>query len=393
MKTAYFDCFGGASGDMIVGALLDAGVKLSDLRSQLARLELAEFSLRAEPVTRAGLAGTKFDVDVNAPPAGHTHGRHLADIFKLIDRAGYCQRVDDRIRKVFRRLGEAEAKVHGTTIDKIHFHEVGAVDSIVDIVGAVLALELLDVERVLCSPIPLGSGTVTCQHGVLPVPPPAVAELMRNGVIAASDGEGELCTPTGAALMTTLAESFTTLPAMAIDGIGYGAGGREDTGRINLLRVFVGSQDTDGEADTVVELAANVDTMTGELLGAVLEMALAAGALDAWATPITMKKSRPAVKLGVLCHPADVGRMEELLLTETTTIGVRRHECSRTKLSRRHVTVETPYGAIRIKVCGRDGREYSAAPEFDDCREAAQTHHAPIRTVQAAAVEAYRAKP
>jgi pyridinium-3,5-bisthiocarboxylic acid mononucleotide nickel chelatase len=402
MRTAYFDCFGGASGDMIVAGLLDAGVSLASLRAHLAKLKLPGYEVTSQRTTRSGLAGTRFlvllgdgEVAEPATPAdlpgqGHSPRRNLADILAILDAAALPPRADSRARQIFRRLAQAEAKVHNVEVDQVHFHEVGAVDSIVDVVAAAVCLEILDVDRVLCSPIPLGRGTVKCAHGIFPVPAPATAELMRDGAIEPTDYPAELCTPTGAAVLTTLAEAFTVLPAMKIDSIGYGAGGRDDPGRVNMLRVFVGVEDADGQADTAVELAANIDNATGELIGAVLEMLLAAGALDAWAAPITMKKSRPAVQLGVLCRPTDVDRLEELLLRQTTTIGVRRHACSRSKLTRRHVTVETPYGPIRMKVAGRGDVEYSAAPEFDDCVRAAEVHNAPIKDVQAAAIQKYR---
>ena len=397
MSTAYFDCFGGASGDMIVGALLGAGVKLSALREELAKLDLHGYTIAAERVKRGGLAGTKFDVRLEAAEDGdhehhHAHGdrRNLKDILDLLDRAGLDGRVDTCARRVFRRLADAEARAHGVSVDEVRFHEVGAIDSIVDIVAASVGLELLGVDRVLCSPIPLGSGTVRCAHGVMPVPAPGTAELMRDGAIAPSDFPAELCTPTGAAVLTTLAEEFTTLPPMAVTAIGYGAGQREDAGRVNMLRVFLGTVDPEGQADTAVELAANVDDTSGELVGAVFDMLMDAGALDAWAVPITMKKSRPAVRLGVLCRPADVARMEEILFRQTTTIGIRRHTCSRSKLSRLYVTAETRYGPVRVKVSSLGGTECSATAEFEDCARAAQAHHVPIKEVQTAAVEAYR---
>ena len=406
---------------MIVGALLDAGVRLEDLRAQLRKLDLPGYTLTMERVTRGGLAGIKFNVnlDENAPaaeagpaheredhnhehehehehehpaePAGHQHGhRNLQDIFHLLDHAKLAERIDRRARMIFRRLGEAEARAHGVSIDQVHFHEVGAVDSIVDIIGAVIALELLGVETIHCSPIPLGTGTVRSEHVLLPLPAPATAGLMLEGVIAPSDFPKELCTPTGAAILTTLAESFCPLPAMALKAIGYGAGGRDDTGRVNMLRVFLGQAGPDTQADTVVELAANIDDTPGQVLGAVIEMLLAAGALDAWTAPIAMKKSRPAVQVGVLCNPGDVDKLEEILFRQTTTIGIRRHTCSRTKLARRYVTVETPYGPVRVKVSFAGGSEYSATPEFDDCLQAGLTHHVPIKEVQLAAIELYR---
>ncbi len=457
MTLAYFDCFGGASGDMILGALLDAGLRLDDLRDALKRLGVTGYRLSAERVTRGGLGGTKFHVHLGEdepepphdhahdhdrphthdhghdhahehPPAhghshdhphdadlghshphrpatppepghdhphphehGHAHGRNLTDILHLLDHAGLSERADQWARRIFQRLAAAEAKVHNTTPDQVHFHEVGAVDSIVDIIGAAIALDRLGVDRVVCSPIPLGTGTVRCDHGLMPVPAPATAELMRDGVIAPSDFPRELCTPTGAAILTTLAESFGPLPAMRVDAIGYGAGGRDDPGRANLLRVFLGRDAAAGQADTVMELTANIDDLSGQLLGAVLEQLLEAGALDAWASPLVMKKSRPAWQLGVLCSPQAADALEGLIFRETTTIGIRRRPASRSKLARRHVRVETPYGPVRVKVSSAgDGEEYSATPEFDDCLQAARTHHVPVKEVQQAALERYR---
>jgi len=391
MRTAYFDCFGGASGDMIVAALLDAGLDLGILRAELAKLDLHGYRLSAERVMRGGLSGNRFIVAVEAHDHhGGPHKRGLSDIFDLLDRAGLGERTDNRARRIFRRLAEAESRVHGVGVDEIHFHEIGAVDSIIDIVGAAVGLELLGINRVVSSPIPLGAGTVECAHGTLPIPAPATAELMRDGEIAASKAQGELCTPTGAAVLTTLAESFGPLPAMTIEAIGYGAGGRDDVEHANMLRVFCGVQAEHGQADTVVELAANIDDTPGELIGAVLNMLLAAGAKDAWAVGVTMKKSRPGIQVGVLCAPADADRMEEILFRQTTTIGIRRHTCSRSKLTRRHTTVETPYGPVRVKVSGRGGTMYSVMAEFDDCASAAEAHNVPIKEVQVAAVEQYR---
>lgn len=401
MTIAYFDCFGGASGDMIVGALLDAGVRLEDLRAELKKLGLPGYSLDVEQVQRGALAGLKFHVHVeehheheHGEGRHHHHGRNLPDILHLLDHGKLAERADRRARLIFRRLAEAEAQVHNMPVEQVHFHEVGAVDSIVDIVGACVAMELLGVETISCSPIPLGCGTVNTAHGVLPVPAPATALLMRGHPVAASDFPKELCTPTAAAILTTLAESFGPLPAMQLGGVGYGAGGRDDPGRINMLRVFIGqpeqSADASGQADTVVEMGCNLDNATGEILGATVALLLEAGALDAWTTPIYMKKSRPAVQLSVLCRPGDEEKLEAILFEQTPTLGVRRHACRRSKLSRRSVTVETPYGPVRVKVSGRDGRDCTVAPEFDDCFQAAQAHHVPVRQVMAEAAELYR---
>jgi pyridinium-3,5-bisthiocarboxylic acid mononucleotide nickel chelatase len=390
MATAYFDCFAGAGGDMIVGALLDTGCDLEAMKAALARLPVGECNLTARKVTRGGIAGTQFNVE--APPE-QPH-RHLHGILSIIDAAALPPRAADRAKRVFQRLGQAEAKVHGVGIEEVHFHEVGAVDSIMDIVGSCLAMELLGIESLCCSALPTGSGTVRTAHGLLPVPAPATAELLVGAAIAESDLTGEALTPTAAALLTTLTSSYGPPPAMAVRRIGYGAGTRDPAGRPNLLRVYVGEPAEAGEIDSVVELACNLDDCTGQVLGATMEDLFLAGCLDAWASPITMKKSRPAYLLSVLCSPADVGKMEDILFRETPTLGVRRHAAQRTKLIRRHETVETPYGPIRIKIGRRGPSDVTASPEFADCRSAAQSHHVSLREVMQVSMETYRkAKP
>ncbi|MFA6135121.1 MAG: nickel pincer cofactor biosynthesis protein LarC [Phycisphaerae bacterium] len=389
MPVAYFDCFAGAAGDMIVGSLLDAGADFEALKAHLSRLQVPGYSLSVETVRRAGLAGTKFNVELHAHDHGH---RHLADILAIIDSAKLPARAAERAAKVFTRLAEAEAKVHGTGVEQVHFHEVGAVDSIVDIVGACLALELLDIDTVRCSAIPTGRGVIKCDHGVMPIPAPAVARLLVGVPIAEADIDGEATTPTAAAVLTTLAESFGPLPAMDVLAVGCGAGTRDSHHLPNLLRVFIGRLSQGGGADAVVELSANIDDCTGEVLGATVGKLLSAGAVDAWACPLVMKKSRPAWMLSALCSPADVAAMEQIIFSETTTFGIRRHACSRTKLSRRHETVETPYGPIRVKVGSSPAGEITASPEFEDCLAAAASHHVPVREVLASAAEAYRRK-
>ena len=391
MTCIYFDCFAGAAGDMIVGALLDLGLDFDAFRAEIARLHIHDVSLRLEDVQRRGLAGKKFHVDDLAHDHGHEHHhRHLSDILELIDAAKLAPRATQRAKDVFTRLGQAEAQVHNIPVEKVHFHEVGAVDSIVDIVGAAVAMDMLDVERIFCSPIPLGSGTVECAHGVMPVPAPATARLLAGAATVPGEPEGELTTPTAAAILTTLSETFGPPPAMDISAVGYGAGSRE-LGRLpNLLRVFLGNADADGALDTVVELSANIDDCTGELLGAAIEQLLAAGCVDAWATPAFTKKSRPAWVLSALCHPADVKGVERIFFTETTTFGVRRRACGRTKLLREMVTVETSFGPIRVKAGRRDGKVITAKPEFADAQAAAQAHGTAIKTVLAAAEQAYR---
>ncbi|MHC4718602.1 MAG: nickel pincer cofactor biosynthesis protein LarC [Planctomycetota bacterium] len=390
-KTAYFDCFNGAAGDMIVGALLDAGLDLEALRAELGKLDLSGYAISAERVRRGGMAGTKFHVQVEP---GDQPQRGLSQVEAIIGSGELPGRSAVKAGKIFRRLAEAEAKVHGIGLGEVHFHEVGAVDSIVDIVAAAVGLELLGVEEVLCSPIPAGSGWVEAAHGRLPVPAPATAELLVGAAIAEPIAEGptgELTTPTAAAILTTLSSGFGAA-AMTLDAVGCGAGTRDDGPMPNLLRVLIGRCGDEGEVDTAVELSANLDDCTGEVVGAAIEKLLAAGALDAWAAPITMKKSRPGWLLAALCLPADVGRVEDLLFVETTTFGVRRRMVRRSKLTRRHQTVETPYGPVRMKVGSRSGRDLTASPEFADAQAAAEANGAAVRDVLAAAVVAWRGR-
>jgi hypothetical protein len=390
MTIAYFDCFAGAAGDMIVGALLDAGADFAALQAELAKLGLPGYRLQAAAVQRGGMGGTHFQVE----PAEHDHHhRHLAEILEMIGRAGLSARVAANAKAVFRRLGEAEAKVHRVSVQDVHFHEVGAVDSIVDIVGACVAFELLGVEEVFCSPIPCGSGTVECAHGRLPVPAPAVAALLVGAKLAGDPLTGEVTTPTGAAILTTLAKSYGPMPAMDIQAVGYGAGSRDAGGLPNLLRVFVGAKSDAGDADTIVELSANLDDCTGEIVGATIASLLEMGCLDAWASPIYMKKNRPAFLLSAICSPADASAVEEAIFLQTTTFGVRRRACTRSKLHREHQTVETPYGPVRVKLGRRRGQVVTAAPEFSDCQSAAASHHVSVREAMASALRAYWTQP
>jgi len=388
MAIAHFDCFAGAGGDMIVAALLDAGCDLDALKSGLKNLDIGGYTLSAETVNRGGISGTKFNVQLSPDGDKHPH-RGLKDCLDLIEHADLPARASERASEIFTRLARAEAHVHGCGIDEVHFHEVGAVDSIIDIVGACLAMEQLEIEQVFCSVIPVGSGTITCQHGTIPVPSPATAELLRGFETRQGPISGEMTTPTAAAVLTTLAGRFGEMPAMELGASGYGAGTRDSDELPNLLRVFVGDPSQCGTADTVVELTVNLDDCTGEIIGATIEMLLAAGCLDAWATPIVMKKSRPAWQLSVLCGLADVSAVEDILLTETTSLGVRRKVCGRTKLTREHQIVTTPFGPIRMKLARRGGAILTASPEFDDCQQAAQSHAEPVRKVMDAARAAF----
>jgi len=388
MRLAYFDCFSGAAGDMIVGALLDAGLDSTRLREQLDRLQVKGFQLAVEKASKQGIAATRFRVELD--PAAKPPHRHLKHVVEIIRAAKLSQPVTDRAIAVFSRLAEAEATVHGTTIEKVHFHEVGAIDAIVDVVGACLCLEELGVERVLCSPIPTGSGTVTCEHGVLPVPAPATALLLKGVPLATCEEIGELTTPTGAAILTTIAAMFGPPPAMTISAIGYGAGTRDNKTRPNVLRVMIGeSDDSSPPQDEIVVLETNLDDATPQVVGFCIERLLAAGALDAFALPIQMKKGRPGVLLTVLAEASQARTMERILFAETPTLGVRRKTVRRTTLPRRHETVMTVFGDIRMKVGEFDGL-VTATPEFEDCKTAALQSGAALREVIAAATSAWR---
>lgn len=387
MTTAYFDCFAGAGGDMIAGALLDAGAGLADLKAALSRLNVAGLAISSAKVNRGGIAGTKFTVEDTA--GDHAH-RHIGDVLAIIESAGLPPRAAYRATRIFKRLAEAEAKIHQVSYEEVHFHEVGAIDSIADVVGACVAMELLGIDRVLCSPIPVGTGTVQCAHGLLPVPPPAVAELLKGIKTYAGEIEGEATTPTAAAVFSTLADGYGPMPAMDVTAVGYGAGSRTGGKLPNLLRVFIGKDAEVGTVDTVVELSANIDDCTGEILGATIDKLLSAGCVDAWAAPIVMKKSRPAWMLSALCLENDADAAQRIMFTQTTTFGIRRRACSRAKLAREFQTVQTPYGPIRIKV-GRMGSELvTASPEFADCSAAADAHHVSVREVMAEATAAWR---
>ncbi len=393
MKIAYFDCFSGAAGDMIVGACLDAGVSPDHLRAELAKLGLPGVEIRIEKVTKKGISATSFrPVEVRK---GHIHHRHLSDILKIIVAAGLSPAVQDRAVKIFQNLARAEARVHQIEVEQVHFHEVGAVDAILDVVGACIALESLGMEKIFCSPVPVGSGTVQCDHGLLPVPAPATAELMKGIEIVPSAVSGELLTPTGAAVLTTVSSGFGPLPALQIESIGYGAGQRDFSGLPNVLRLLVGQLKEENTApeplcDEVCILETCLDDMPAQQIGHVMGKTLEQGALDVYSTPVFMKKNRPGVCLTVICPPARQAAMEQLLFRETSTFGIRRRLCRRSILPRTHKPVETPYGTIRIKVGFLDSQEITASPEFEDCLHAAKQYNVPVRWVMAAAVTAYQ---
>ncbi len=389
MKLAYFDCFSGAGGDMIVAALLDAGADEATLRDGIAALNLSGYSLTIEKINKQGFAATRFLVELESSKK-QPH-RHLKDIVKIIEAANLSATVQQHSIRIFERLADAEAKVHGTTIDKVHFHEVGAVDAIIDIVGAVLAIDSLDVGQVICSPLPLGSGTVLCDHGVMPVPAPATAWLLKGVPVAESDEVGELVTPTAAAILTTLADRFGSMPSTTLSAIGYGAGTRDGQTRPNVLRVLLG-QDVatpdEAEMDQIVVLETNLDDCSPEIVGHCMDTLLTAGVLDVFAVPIMGKKHRPGFLLTVLCEPAGVGAAEHILFTQTTTFGIRRRSSLRVKLARRNEVVVTPFGPVSVKIGERKGL-VTVSPEFESCREAADKHHVAVRVVMDAARSAW----
>ena len=388
MKIAYFDCFSGAAGDMIVGACLDAGADNKHLQRQLARVNLPEVEIHIRKLTKNGIAATRFEPVIKK---SHPHSRHLPDIKNIIQNARLSDYVTRQALKIFDKLARAEAKVHNTNIDKIHFHEVGAADAVIDIVGACIAVESLGIENIYCSALTTGCGAVSCAHGILPVPAPATAELIKGIPLIATDIQLELLTPTGAAILTTLSESFGTLPSMRIDAIGYGAGKRDYPNCANVLRLLVGAADASGSAqtDTIYLLEANLDDATGELIGHVTQKLLRTGALDVFCTAIAMKKNRPATQISVICRESEISDIERILFLESTTLGIRRHTCQRTILPWEYQTVTTPYGKIRMKIGRFDGKIATCSVEFADCEKAAQKHHVSVKTVIADANAVY----
>jgi uncharacterized protein (TIGR00299 family) protein len=388
MRLAYLDCSSGISGDMFLGACLDSGLDEAALLQELAKLKLSSFEFKTERVLRAGLAGIHVDVI----PKGSQPHLHLASIEEMIESSALSPSVEERSRRIFRRLGEAEARLHAQSIEKVHFHEVGAVDAIVDIVGACVALDLLGVEELVASPVNVGSGHVTAAHGSLPVPAPAAAELLRGIPVYSSGVEAELTTPTGAAIVSTLASSFGPLPAMKIERIGYGAGGRDLPGHPNLLRLFLGTRDSarGAASDEVVVIETSIDDMSPEIYGYLVERALEAGALDISCTPIQMKKNRPGLDIRVLAKPDQAEALADLIFAETTTLGLRISTAERRVLERELATVETAHGPLRIKVARRQGKIVNAAPEYEDCRRVALEQGISLKEVMDAARAAFR---
>ncbi len=378
MKVAYFDCHSGISGDMIMGALVDTGVELKTIRKGLATLGLKGYELKSRRVKRGLFGGTKVDVVLSSK--AHTHSRTFTDIERLLKRSKLPKSVIADSIEIFLRLGKAEAKVHRTKIEKVHFHEVGAVDSIVDIVGGVIGMQELNVGQILASPLNTGEGTVECEHGVLPVPAPATLELLKGIPCYSSGIPYELTTPTGAAMIGFWAEAFQSLPLLKIQKSGYGAGSHVIKEHANLLRIIVGEAEGKG-GDKVVLVETNIDDMNPEFYDHIMEQLFSAGALDVFYTSVMMKKNRPAVKISVLVPPANREAVSHILLTETSTFGIRFSEMSRIILDRQHMEVQTPYGKVAVKVGSLDGQVIRFSPEYENCKQIARKKGIPVKMV------------
>lgn len=432
-RIAYIDSFSGASGDMFLGALLDLGLPIDSLRAALGSLAIEYGAVSAERVLRAGVSATRFRVHESAPaavaagtetrtsrashgpahhhPHGHGHDHHHHDplqgagghgdgadheahhslkaIAGFIERSALTREGKDRAIHLFRRLGEAESAIHDVPLDQIHLHEVGALDSIIDIVGIVHGMDWLGADRIVASPLNVGSGTVTCAHGTFPVPAPATARLLQGVPVYAGAVAAELVTPTGALIVTEYADAFGRLPIMRIASIGYGAGNRDFPGNPNVLRILVGDADTSVAADRVTVLECEIDDMNPQLFGPLMERLLHAGALDVFYGSVQMKKNRPGTLVTVIARPEQREALSGLLFAETTTIGVRYHEMERDCLAREVRSLATPVGPIRFKIASRAGRVLNASPEFEDCAKAAAEHGLAIKDVQAIATKAW----
>src|SRR2546422_3798153 len=453
MRIAYLDCFSGMSGDMFLGALVDAGVPVRLLEETVAALDIGA-RLAVSRVNRSGISATKVDVYVHGEkelprevyweqqahghshehehrhghghgqnqehvelrehnygrtessqragpalsaaegaPAPHEHGRGLKEIRAIIGKAGISEGAKSTAIAIFEALGAAEAKVHNIDIEKVHFHEVGAVDATVDIVCAAVGAEALDVDEIVCSPLNVGGGTVKCAHGTFPVPAPATLGLLQNAPVYSSGIDVELVTPTGAAILRTLATRFGSFPAMKVQKIGYGAGTRDFAGHANVVRLSIGESQTEMAAnvshETIAVLEANLDDLNPQVFGYVMDRLLQEGALDVFGIPVQMKKSRPGMLLTILVKPEDAARLTEIIFSETTTLGVRRRDESRQVLARKWITVTTKWGDVRLKIASMNGTVTNYAPEYDDCKRIAAEHQVPLKDVMQEAVQHY----
>jgi hypothetical protein len=421
MKLAYFDCFSGISGDMTLGALLDAGCDVALLRSELAALQVAGWELTAEKVWKNGMAATYVKVKTE----DQSKHRSLGAILEILQKSTLATPVRERAAAIFQKLGEAEARVHDVPLEKIHFHEVGAVDAIVDIVGACIGFHALGIEKFACSALNVGGGTAKMAHGVLPVPAPATANLLQGKPTYSNGVQKELVTPTGAAIVATLCDLFGPQPPMTVSAIGYGAGTADLEGQPNVMRIMIGDEvvvgkktqseacatvgddvaaEFDGMAqkgaqagmpvlhEEIAVIEANLDDMNPQIYGHFLERALTAGALDVYTTPVQMKKNRPGTLLTVLCKPGDTNALMAMLFAETTTFGARTYRAQRRALPRESVKVATSFGEVRVKISRVNGRILHVAPEYEDCRKLAVEKDVPLQRVISEALREYEAK-
>lgn len=426
MRIAYLDCFSGISGDMFLGALVDAGVSPKLLEDTVAALDVGA-RIEVSRVIRSGITATKIDVYCHGEKdlprevfweqgghshshghkhdhkhddshghhhdehTGHEHGRSLSEIRRIINKAAFSAGAKATAIRVFEALGIAEAAIHNTSIEKVHFHEVGAVDAMVDIVCGAVGAEALGVDEWVCSPLNVGGGTVKCAHGTLPVPAPATLELLHDAPVYSFGPQVELVTPTGAAIVKTLATRFGSMPAMRVEKAGYGAGSRNFPEHPNVLRLTIGeaAATLPAPSDTVTVLEANLDDLSPQVLAYAMERLLEAGALDVFSAPVQMKKNRPGALLTVLAKPEDADRLAKLIFAETTTLGIRRREERRHTLARRWESVQTPWGPVRIKIASMNGTIANYAPEYEDCRALAEANHVPLKAVLQEALQQY----
>ena len=378
MKTAYIDCIAGASGDMLLGALVDAGLPVAALEAELAKLRIDDFHLHVGKVSKNGFGATKVDVHAH----DHAPERHLRDIREIVENSDISQNVKARAMRVFTRICEVEGGIHGMSVDEVHLHEVGGVDAIVDVVGVLAGIELLEIERIVVSPLPMGRGFVKGAHGQIPMPAPATIDLLKGVPVVGSPIDKELVTPTGTALLVELADAWGPLPTMILREVGYGAGTR-DLEIPNVLRILLGDSASTGPwlTETITVLETHLDNDRGDTIGHAFQRLMAEGALDVVSIPAQMKKDRPAQVVRVLAKPEDADRLEHILFEETSTLGIRRSDMRRDSLHRHFDTVETRYGPIQVKVAHLPGGRLRATPEYEDCRKAAQQHGVSLHAV------------
>jgi hypothetical protein len=377
MRIAYFDCFSGASGDMILGSLIDAGLNPNGLRDKLKKLRIPTVHLKVKKVLKGGLSATQLIVEGRGEKRHH---RSLQEILKIVERSSLEAEIKERSREVFERIASVEAKIHRVAMEEVHFHELGGLDSIVDIVGAVWGIRQMGIEKIYVSRVNVGAGFVKCEHGILPVPAPATLSLMEGRPIYSSGVERELLTPTGAALLTTLGSEFGSMPVINVERIGYGAG-RDDLPHPNLLRLIIGASAPASSKERVIVVETNIDDMNPQMYDYVMERLLATEVLEIFITPILMKKNRPGHLLTVICPSEKLPTVTKFLLTETTTLGLRWHEEERAKAEREMVSLQTKYGRIRFKLARWEGKVINLSPEYEDCKRLATEKGIPLKEV------------